>query len=100
MLNQSVGASQPYLWLVAQHFCALRDSDGSKAWCARYNQAGSALPSQEKIYLYAFQVTSHGSSSSEHPAQTYVLYESDGSLAAYHSPGDVTRMQLEGMALS
>lgn len=83
-----------------ESFCALRGSDGSKAWCASYNQAGPALFSQGKIYLYAFKVTSQGSSSSEQPAQIYVLNESDGSLATHYSPVDVTRMQLESMALS
>jgi outer membrane protein assembly factor BamB len=83
-----------------ESFCALRGSDGSKAWCASYNQAGPALFSQGKIYLYAFKVTDQGSSSSEQPAQIYVLNESDGSLAAHYSPADVTRMQLQSMALS
>jgi hypothetical protein len=83
-----------------ESFCALRESDGSKAWCAIYNQAGPALFSQGKIYLCAFKVTYQGSSSSEQPAQIYVLNESDGSLAAHYSPADVTRLQLESMALS
>jgi outer membrane protein assembly factor BamB len=83
-----------------ESFCALRGSDGSKAWCASYNQAGPAHFFQGKIYLYAFKVTYQGSSSSEQPAQIYVLNESDGSLAAHYSPGDVTRMLLESMALS
>lgn len=83
-----------------ESFCALRGSDGSKAWCASYNQAGPALFYQEKIYLYAFKVTYQGSSFSEQPAQIYILNESDGSLAAHYSPADVTRMQLESMALS
>ena len=83
-----------------ESFCALRGSDGSKAWCASYNQAGPALFYQGKIYLYAFKVTYQGSSSSEQPAQIYVLNESGGSLAAHYSPADVTRMQLESIALS
>jgi len=83
-----------------ESFCALRGSDGSKAWCASYNQAGPALFSQGKIYLYAFKVTYQGSSSSEQPAQIDVLNESDGSLAAHYSPADVTRMLLESMTLS
>lgn len=83
-----------------ESFCALRDSDGSKAWCASYNQAGPVFFSQGKIYLYAFEVTYQGASSSEQPAQIYVLNERDGSLAAHYAPADVTRMQLQSMALS
>ena len=83
-----------------ESLCALRGSDGSKAWCSSYNQAGPALFSQGKIYLYAFKITYQGSSSSEQPAQIDVLNESDGSLAAHFSPADVTRMLLESMTLS
>ena len=61
---------------------------------------GASLFYQGKIYLYAFKVTYQGSSSSEQPTQIYVLNESDGSLAAHYSPADVTRMQLESIALS
>jgi outer membrane protein assembly factor BamB len=83
-----------------ESFCALRGSDGSKAWCASYNQAGPALFYQGRIYLVAFKITYQGSSSSEQPAQIYVLNESDGSLAAHYLPGDVTPMGLESIALS
>lgn len=83
-----------------ESFCALRESDGSTAWCASYNQAGPALFSQGKVYLYAFQITYQGTAVSERPAEVYVLNEQDGSLASHYSLGDETRMRLMSMALS
>jgi outer membrane protein assembly factor BamB len=83
-----------------ESFCALRESDGSIAWCADYNQAGPALFSHGKVYLYAFEITYQGTSFSEQPARLYVLNESDGSLASHYSLGDETRMNLMSLALS
>ena len=83
-----------------ESFCALRESDGSKAWCSNYNQAGPVLFSLGKIYLYAFKIIYQGATITEQPAQIYVLNERDGSLVAHYAPGDVTRTNLESMALS
>ena len=83
-----------------ESFCALRESNGSKAWCTNYNQAGPVLFSQGKIYLYAFKIISQSPTFSEQPAQIYVLNESNGSQLAHYSPADVNHMRLENLALS
>lgn len=83
-----------------ESLCALRESDGSKAWCANYNQAGPVLFGRGRIYLVAFKVSYQGSSVSETPAQLYFLNESDGSLIAQYSPGDERTASIAGLALS
>jgi len=83
-----------------ESFCALSASDGHKLWCGPYNQAGPALFSDGKVYLYAYKMSAQGSSNIEQPAQIYVLRESDGSLLAHYVPDDVARTVMMGMALS
>ncbi len=83
-----------------ESFCALKSSDGSKAWCANYNQAGPVLFGQGRIYLVAFKVIYQGDKISEPPAQLYFLNESDGSLIAQYSPGDERTANIAGLALS
>lgn len=83
-----------------ESFCALSVSDGHKTWCGPYNQAGAALFSEGKVYLYAYKVNSPGSSNIEQPAQIYVLRESDGSLVAHYPPDDVARTVMMDITLS
>jgi outer membrane protein assembly factor BamB len=82
-------------------FCALRRSDGTKAWCAPYNQAGPVLfGGPGRICLVAFKVMYQGTSSSEQPPQLYILNESDGSQIAQYSPGKEPTATILDLALS
>ncbi len=81
-------------------FCALKSGDGSKAWCANYNQAGPVLFGQGRIYLVAFEVIYQGDKISAPPAQLYFLNESDGGLIAQYSAGDEKTTAIMALALS
>jgi hypothetical protein len=100
---QSVCAAGSYLWLVAdkgESFCALKRSDGNKAWCADYNLAGRALFGQGRVYVVAFKIIYHDATISEEPARLYILNESDGSLIAQYMPGTEKTTALADLALS
>jgi outer membrane protein assembly factor BamB len=84
-----------------ESFWALRSSDGSKAWCAPYNQAGPVVfGGPGTICLVAFKVSYQGTSESEQPAQLYILNESDGDQVAQYSPGPETSATILSLALS
>jgi hypothetical protein len=84
-----------------ESFCALHSSDGSKAWCAPYNQAGPVVfGGPGTICLVAFKVSYQGPSINEQPAQLYILNESDGSQVAQYSPGPETSATILSLALS
>jgi outer membrane protein assembly factor BamB len=83
-----------------ESFCALKRSDGNKAWCADYNQAARVLFGQGRVYLVAFKIIYHDATISEEPAQLYILNESDGSLIAQYMPGGETTTALADLALS
>lgn len=83
-----------------ESFCALKSNDGSKVWCADYNQAGRVLFGQGRLYLVAFKIISQGATTSEQAAQLYVLDESDGSLIAQYTPGGEKSTAIVDLALS
>jgi outer membrane protein assembly factor BamB len=84
-----------------ESLCALRGSDGSKAWCGPYNQAGPVVfGGPGMICLVAFKVSYQGTSINEQPAQLYILNEGDGSLVAQYSPGPESSATILSLALS
>jgi hypothetical protein len=84
-----------------ESFCALRVSDGSKAWCAPYNQAGPVVfGGPGTIALVAFKVVNQGTSVNELPPQLYILDESNGSQVAQYSPVPELSATIQDLALS
>ena len=81
-------------------FCALKSSNGNKAWCAAYNQAGRVLFGQGRIYLVAFKISYQGDTIKEQPLALYILDERDGSLIAQYMPGRDKGLDIEDLALS
>jgi hypothetical protein len=85
----------------SESFCALHSSDGSKAWCAPYNQAGPVVfGGPGTVCLVAFKVSYQGTTRNEQPAELYILNESNGSQVAQYSPGPESSATIEDLALS
>jgi hypothetical protein len=84
-----------------ESFCALRSSDGSKAWCAPYNQAGPVVfGGPGTVCLVAFKVSYQGTTLNEQPAELYILNETSGSQVAQYSPGSESSATIQDLALS
>jgi outer membrane protein assembly factor BamB len=82
-------------------FCALHSTDGSKAWCAPYNQAGPVVfGGPGTICLVAYKVSYQGTAITEQPAELYILNESNGSQVAQYSPGSYSSATILDLALS
>jgi outer membrane protein assembly factor BamB len=84
-----------------ESLCALRSSDGSKAWCGPYNQAGPVVfGGPGTICLVAFKVSYQGTNRSEQPAELYILNETSGGQVARYSPGPESSATVQDLALS
>jgi outer membrane protein assembly factor BamB len=84
-----------------ESFCALHSSDGSKAWCAPYNQSGPvAFGGPGTVCLVAFKVSYQGTTRNEQPAELYILNETSGSQVAQYSPGPEISASIQDLALS
>jgi outer membrane protein assembly factor BamB len=83
-----------------QTFCALRQSDGSIAWCANYNVIGPVLFGQGRIYMVGAKIVNSIFPHKPQPTKLYILDEETGNQVAQYSPGDSEVTGIEDIALS